>query len=111
MNSKGQVLVVFVIILPILLLLLALVIDYGILSVETRGINNNIKMALEEESVEDIKVLLEKNIKDSTIEVNESDNEIIVDVVKNYKGILFFKNKKINIKYIKGKDTKRIVKG
>ena len=46
MNNKGQVLVVFVILLPIFLLILGFVIDYGLLYSEKKNIDDSTHDAL-----------------------------------------------------------------
>ena len=44
MNNKGQTLVTFIIILPILLIILALVVDLGFIYIEKRNIDNNVNL-------------------------------------------------------------------
>ena len=46
MNNKGQSLATFIIILPIIIMLLVLVLDYGLLSVEKRNITSDIKTSI-----------------------------------------------------------------
>ncbi len=46
-NNRGQTLVLFILILPIILSLLLLLINYGILSYEKQKLSNNIKHAIE----------------------------------------------------------------
>ena len=47
MNNKGQTLVIFVIILPILLIMLTLIVDLGFMYIEKRNIENNVSDSLE----------------------------------------------------------------
>lgn len=81
MNKHGQTLVLFVILLPIILLLAALVVDMGvILNSKTKSkevtktiIRENFN-DLDEEKVKDI--LTANNIATENLEITNSDNEI-----------------------------------
>lgn len=119
MNNKGQTLVVFVIILPIILFLLALIIDYGLFSLENKKLNDTVYDGVEyyldnlEDSAVESKVikLLESNTEDTTFEIDNTTN-IEITAHKSYKGISgIFNNNELDIKYIGNKDTKEIVKG
>ena len=46
MNNKGQILIIFVIMLPILLIILSIAIDLGLLYVDKRNMDNNLKDAV-----------------------------------------------------------------
>ena len=46
-NNKGQTLVIFIIILPIILTIFTLVIDLGILYISKRNVENNVSNAIE----------------------------------------------------------------
>lgn len=66
MNNKGQTLVLFIILIPILLILLAFIIDTGILVREANRLNSVTKTVLKDTYKKDdkeklIKELLEKN--------------------------------------------------
>ena len=116
MNNKGQVLVIFVILLPIFLMILTLIIDLGMLSIEKRKIDNNTYDALEyyldsNDKEKTIK-LIENNIEDVEVDIKDSENSVEISVSKEYKGIynIIYDNK-INITYIGNKETKKIIKG
>lgn len=109
MNNKGQTLVIFVIILPILLIVSALLINLGILYVDERNINNVIDDAMDyyienintKDVLEKTKVLLNKNIENITnININETDGNIVILLEKKYNGI--------NDKIIKVEKSKKI---
>lgn len=120
MNNKGQVLVIFVIIIPVILLLLTLVVDLGLISIEKRKIDNNTKSATEyylnniddEDVKEKTKVLLNDNLDDIQIIINDNKNNVEITVTKTYKCVFgkILENE-IKIKYIGNKSTKKIIKG
>ena len=120
-NNKGQVLVVFVILLPIFLIILTGLVDLCILNIEVKKLNTNTHDAveyyldnLEDENVlNDTKALLNKNLKNIDIKINEDEDVINIKVVKNYKSIYSVISKKENITsiYIGNKETKKIKKG
>ena len=123
MNERGQVLVVFIIILPLILLVLSLIIDLGSLYNEKRMIDNNVKSALEYalDNVDDKNIkekttkLLNKNIDDiDTMEIIVDNKNITIRVDKKCESI--FKTTKIKeyyeIKsnYVGNIENKRITK-
>ena len=87
MNRKGQALVAFVLLLPIMFMLIGLIIDCGYLYIEKRNVDNNIKDALEyglkhieEDNIENkIKKQLNLNIEEIEI-LNISINNKIIEV-------------------------------
>ena len=120
MNNKGQVLVVFIILLPIFLLILGFVIDYGMLSIEKKNVDENTYDAVKYyiENIDDIdiedkvKKILNSNL--DNIDINISTNENFVEIIvnKEYEGIyksLYDGN--IEVKYMGMKDTKEVIKG
>ena len=116
MNNKGQVLVVFVILLPILLLILTFVVDIGLLSIEKRKISNNtydaVEYYLENLDKEKTINLLNSNLEDIKIDIIDEDIYVIIYVEKNYKGIFnIIYDNKIVVKYKGNKETKEIIKG
>lgn len=122
MNNKGQVLVMFVIIIPILLIAITLIIDYSLLSIEKRKINNNVYDAVEyylsnsENDDIDIKLnkLLEenlKNIKDKKIDITYIDEGIKISVSKKYKSLYKIMSEDINVTYTGNISNKQIIKG
>jgi len=122
MNNKGQALVVFVLVLPLIMLIIAGVMEMGRLSLTkteyedsivdtiTYGLDN-----LEKENVKDkMMILLDKNIS-GTKNVEISDGVIRVHVTSDLDGMfstLFKSNYEINLIYkgyiVDGK--KKIVK-
>ena len=116
MNNKGQVLVLFVILLPILLLIFTFVVDIGLLSIEKRKISNNTYDAVDYylESLDKEKTikLLNSNLENIKINIEDEDVYVIISVEKNYKGIfnIIYGNEIIVI-YKGNKETKEIIKG
>lgn len=120
MNNRGQVLVIFVIILPIIMLLLTLVVDLGLIYIEKRKINVNvedtIKYYLNNLDDTDVKnkaeILLNNNLDDIEIVINDSENYVEITVNKTYKCVFgSILNNNIKVKYSGNKETKKIIKG
>ena len=121
MNNKGQVLVIFIIILPILLLVLGFVIELGLVSVEKRKIDNNVYDAVcyykenidKEDVLEKTKNLLNNNLDDINIQITNNDIYVDIEVSKKYKEKFNFISKDYEIKIIYkiDKETKKILKG
>ena len=121
LNNKGQVLVVFVILLPIFLIILTGLVDIGLLNLEVKKLNTNTYDAVEyyldnydeEDVLDNTKALLNKNLKDINITINDTDNIVTIKVVKNYKSIysVISKKESLTSKYIGNKETKKIIKG
>ena len=122
MNNKGQTLVVFVIILPIILMIFTLIIDLGFLYIEKRNIDNNVYDIVEYylDNIDDINIetkvkeLLNKNIKDiDDIIINDELEYIEVRVLKTRKSIysIITNETKIDIVYKGFKEDKKIIKG
>lgn len=97
MNNKGQTLVMFVLLLPILLIILCLVFDVGNLFLEKRHIESVIKDAIKYElnNNDDINTsrnrltnTLTKNIDNIKIkQINITNNKVItISISKEYKG-------------------------
>jgi len=122
MNNKGQSLVVFIIILPILLIILTLVIDFGFMYIEKRNIDNNcydaVEYYFENMNTGDIdqKVnnLLNENIKNiDEILINDTNDYVEISVTKNRKSIysIISNDTEIKITYKAIKEDKKIIKG
>lgn len=94
-NNKGQTLVLFIMLLPLLFILLCLVVDIGFLYSEKNKLNNVVKENIEYflkndiENIEnDLSKLLYKNIENIKIKkVEFKDNKLTVKITKNYKSI------------------------
>lgn len=111
MNNKGQALVMFIMLLPIMIIIFAFIVDLGLLSIEKRNINNNVKEVLEyakEDKNNDlennINNILYKNLgNDINTKININSDTISVSVSKNYNTLFKVLGKKyyeINVKYI-----------
>ena len=120
MNNRGQVLVIFVILLPIFLLLLSIVIDYGLLSIEKRKIDSNTYDALYYylDNIDEVNIvnktieLLNKNLDNIEIDIKEYSDYVELTVHSNYKSIYNkITNSKLIITYKGYKDNKEIIKG
>ena len=117
MNNKGQVLVIFVVMLPIFLIILTLVVDLGLISFEKRNISNNtidaVEYYLESNDEEKTKDLLEENIDDIVVTITDNNSYVEITVIKKCKGLYsIIKNEDIIEVTYKGiKEDKSIIKG
>jgi len=116
MNNKGQVLIIFVIMLPIFLLLVTFIIDLGMLSIEKRKISNNaydaVNYYLENFNKEKTIKLLEDNLQNIDIEIFDNAEYVEITVKKEYKGIFnIIYDNEIIITYKGIKENKEIIKG
>lgn len=127
-NNNGQTLVIFVIFLPILIILFALVFDVGSMYMENNKLNNlNIivlNYGLDNINDEDLKNKLndlilknDKNINKINININIENNSININISKEvnstFGNIIGIRKYKINSKYngILKENKKVITKG
>ena len=106
-NNRGQTLVLFILILPVILSLLLLLINYGILSYEKQKLSNNIRQATEyglnlkknndinsadylnnEEIKKRIEYLLDENVTFDKLDVVVNDSSIRVILTKKNVGFI-----------------------
>lgn len=112
MNNKGQVLVLFVLILPLLISLMCIVVSFGNQYLVKRNVDNNIKQAikyglkhLDDENVKSkMSYLLKENITDiDSLYIDVSNNKITVSiiVIKNniFKMLTLKNNNEIKANY------------
>ena len=121
MNNKGQTLVVFVIILPILLFIFTLVIDIGFVSISKKSIDNNLYDASKYylNNIEDIEIenktkkLLNKNIENiDEIIIEDKGSYVSINLKKDIKGIYsFISTIELDLTYKVIKESKEIIKG
>ena len=117
MNNKGQVLVLFILIIPILLGIMTLVIDLGRAYYESVSLNNKIELVIEyglEDNLEleELKELTSYNLGDVDYEVNMIDERIEISAKSYVEGIISntfnIKGFEIKSKYIGVMDEERI---
>lgn len=122
MNNKGQTLVLFVILLPLMLIIFTLVIDLGLLYIDKRNVENNVVGSIEyyfsnkSDDKFEIKItdMLNKNIGDiEKIYIDDTSEYLEVKVVKTSKRLykLLTDNSEITVTYRGYKENKKIVKG
>ncbi len=103
LNKKGQVLVAFIIMMPLILMLIVNIIDIGLYGVEKRKIDDSVKSSvryglknISDENIENkIHALLIKNIdgiNDNDINITVSNNYVKVKVNKKYKPLFKLNN-------------------
>ena len=96
MNNKGQTLVLFVLILPIIIFIMLLVIDVSNMVITKQELNNINKMVLnygldiiEEENIENkLEDMINKNISTNEHTIKIDDGTIEIDLKKEIKGII-----------------------
>lgn len=98
MNNKGQTLVLFILLLPIIFILFCVILDYSLLNIEKTKTQNIVKQLINDElenntdiqkSEQKITYLLNKNIENVNIQkLDVTDSEITVTIYKDYKSIL-----------------------
>lgn len=88
MNKKGQALVEFIIILPIIIFILFMIIDYGIISYNKQKLENIVtdivKMKSNSEPDEEIKKFIKSNDKEINVTLEEKDKFTELKLVKKY---------------------------
>lgn len=91
MNRKGQALVEFIIILPIMIFVLLAIVDFGIISYNKNRLENMIddvsKMYKNNETTEEINKFIKDNDKDITYQINNKEKYITIKLSKKYKSI------------------------
>lgn len=112
MNNKGQALVMFVLILPVLVLLITFLCDMGNFIAEknkyTNEIKDTIRYSLKKDlNEEEIKTLLDKNINGEKKIVKENET-LKINVQSTVDGI-FIKNYEINMTFIGYKENEKII--
>ena len=96
MNNKGQTLVLFVLMLPIIIFIMLLVIDVSNMVITKQELNNINKMVLnygldiiEEENIENkLEDMINKNISTNEHTIKIDDGTIELDLKKEIKGII-----------------------
>ena len=91
-DRKGQSLVLFVLLLPLIIGIMILVIDVGNAIVEKNKINNTLEMVLEialddNLSTPEIQALLNKNLKENDNKITKEENKITIISTTYVKGI------------------------
>ncbi len=118
LNNKGQVLVCFVIMIPILFFIISLILNIGLYNLEKRKITNTLKDTLkyglehiDNDNISDkMKSLISANtsIPLSSIDIIVDNGYIKISVDKKYDGVMNFKNDEINVSLIGNVDNKNI---
>ena len=102
MNNKGQTLVMFIIFLPVILILVALLINYSFISNLKLKLENNIKSAIgyglnlkivdanitNDEVKDKIKFLIDENLSYESLDIKVNDNSIEVSITSKTNGFI-----------------------
>ena len=117
MNNKGQSLIFFVLILPIIALFFVLLIDVCSYELNHNHIKNsihdNLKVILKDETKDKDKIekVIKDNIEDSNVEVIINENDIEINVSYKHKSFskkLISKEPIVNYHYCGNYETKEI---
>lgn len=118
LNNKGQSLVMFIILLPILLLILTLVYDVGNAIYEKDRLSNTNYMvvdyaldnidSIDEEDLNTLILKNDNNLDDISIMI--IDNSVDISLKKNIKGV-FVKMFNFNLTFVKSEYNGKIVSG
>lgn len=117
MNNKGQVLPIFVILLPIIILIISYIVDIGLMYSEKRRIVNITSDAInyyfDSKNQDNTLEILNKNIKNGEFNINVDSEFITINVKKEHKSSfnIINLNNTINITYKGNLNTRRIIKG
>ena len=106
LNNKGQSLVMFIILLPILLLILTLVYDVGNAIYEKDRLSNTNYMVVDY-ALDNIDSIDEEDL--NTL-ILENDNSVDISLKKNIKGV-FGKMFNFNLTFVKSEYNGKIVNG
>lgn len=102
MNNKGQTLVMFIIFLPVILILVALLINYSFISNLNLKLENNIKSTISyglnlkindanitnDEVKDKIKFLIDENLSYESLDIKVNDNSIEVSITSKTNGFI-----------------------
>ena len=110
MNNKGQVLVAFIVMIPIILLMCVAITDVGLMNIESRRVNNTVRNSvkyginnLDKTNIKDtMKSLIMDNLKNvDSISIDvDIDNSYAKATVKvKYKGLINITNRDITSSY------------
>lgn len=118
LNNKGQSLVMFIILLPILLLILTLVYDVGNAIYEKDRLSNTNYMvvdyaldnidSIDEDDLNTLILKNDNNLDDISIMI--IDNSVDISLKKNIKGV-FWKMFNFNLTFVKSEYNGKIVNG
>lgn len=86
MNNKGQSLVIFILLLPLILLIFAFIIDIGMINYNTKKIDKNMEHIIQDifkKNIDetDITFLIKSNIKSVDIKnIEVTENKVQIDI-------------------------------
>ncbi len=120
MNKKGQTLVIFVILIPIIMAIFALVIDIGLMTYENVKLKNTTKTILKEGlKNNDLnenylkKMLLKNGINCDNLKIYDDDNKLTIYnqyfISSMFGKILGIKEYEVNVKAEVTKETNSII--
>ena len=111
MNNRGQTLIIFVILIPIIITMAALVVDIGKMNYEKeryRGIiENSIEEYFESNQISDVKEILTLNgIPEDAYQITTQENLIEIHLTTSVDSIFA---KLIDLNYVSTKESKHVI--
>lgn len=106
MNNKGQSLVLFILLLPLIFIVIALILEVGFLYINKKQIDSEIRYALKNSIKTDtrdefkIQNIIKENLgNDIKVDVKNSNERLVIEVTKKHKFLIIKKDYNIKIKY------------
>lgn len=106
MNNKGQSLVLFILLLPLVFILIALILEVGFLYISKKQIDSEVKYSLKNSLksniTEEIKIknIIKENLgNDVKIEIKNSNERLVIEVTKKHKFLIIKRDYEIESKF------------
>lgn len=106
MNNKGQSLVLFILLLPLIFILISLVLEVGFLYINKKQVDSEIRYTLKNSIKANIKdeVKIQNIIKenlgnDIKVDIKNSNERLIIEVTKKHKFLIIKKDYNIKSKF------------
>ena len=89
MNNKGQTLVMFVILIPVILYLLVIITDLGLLYIENKRVESTVSKAVDYyKEGKNVEEYINKNINNiDELKIDEFDGKVQIKLKKQHKGL------------------------
>ena len=121
MNNKGQILPIFIILFPVIILFISYIVDVGLMYTEKRKITNIAKDAIiyyidnkDSENIYNNTIkYINKNIDNTNIKIENTNEYVSISINKKHESIynIINLNNEISVKYTGYYIDKRIIKG
>ena len=106
MNNKGQSLVLFILLLPLIFIVMALILEVGFLYINKKQVDSEIRYTLKNSIKANIKDefkiqnMIKENLgNDIKVDVKNSNERLVIEVIKKHKFLIIKKDYNIKIKF------------